>query len=152
MPKLTITRTNQWTNRFRKIWVYMDNKLLCKISNGETLTLDVEAGQHTLYAQGDWLSSETITLDFDADTSKQLELGSPVKANSWSRVFSIIYLTILFYIWFFKKEFLRDERFLWVVAGIFFTQQFVAPLFAKQKPALYYLTWGRKKYIYLKEI
>jgi len=152
MAKLTINRTNQWTNRFRKIWVYMDNKILCKISNNETLTVDVEPGQHHFFAQADWVSSETITLNFQDDTVIQLELGSPVKVTSWSIVFSAIYLSILFYIWFFKKEFLSYELFLWVASGIFFTSQIVAPLFTKQKPALYYMTWGRKKYIYLKEV
>ncbi len=126
----------------------MDDKFLCKISNNETQTFEVESGQHQFSAKIDWLASETIQLHFDTTTSKKLELGSPVKEPVW---FIILSAVILFGGIFLAREY-HSQTLLWIVFGVFFTLQIAHNLITKQKPILYYITFGRKEYLYLKEV
>lgn len=147
MAKLTITRTNQWTNRFRSIDIYMDGKKLDEISNGETRTFDIEPGEHVFFVQGDWVTSESVTLQFDADSVRQFELGSPVKMTPYRIISSIILFAL-----FVRALQLHDKRLLWAGFVFVIIAQTLDYIFTKQMPAIYYATFGRKKYLYLKEI
>ena len=151
MAKLIITRTNQWTNRFRKIWIYMDNKLLCKISNNETLTLDIKAGQHEFFAQTDWISSPRITLPFETDTTKQLEMGSPVTWTVSNTLYIIAFLGLIVWKRFLPGNFI-NENFGWMLLAAMVLFIAVKRLIEKRRSMFYYMTYGMKKYIYLKEV
>lgn len=150
MAQLTIARTNQYTNGFRSIDLYMDNKKFGSIKNGETKTFDIAPGEHSFFAQADWVTSIPVSLSFDADTSKQLELGSPLIMN-----FSRVIFSFVFAIWLIAKTFFKEQ----IDANAFLVPLLMAGLilsivmyFVKgQKPSIYYYTIGRKEYIYLRE-
>ncbi len=151
MAKLTIERTSQYTNRFRSIDIYMDNRKLGSISNGETKTFDIADGQHEFFAQADWVTSKPIGLQLDTTASKKLELGSPLKMTPVRVVFSITYLGLFLIGIFFKRQFNADY-FLGLAFGVLLVLLLLEILLSKQKPAIYYMTIGRKEYIYLKEV
>ena len=150
MPQLTIARTSQYTNRFRSIDLYMDNKKFGSIKNGETKSFDITPGEHSFFAQADWVSSKPVALTFDANTTKQLKLGSPLIMNFARVIFGFVFAIWLIAKILFKEQIDADRYLLpLVAAGLFLS---VVMYFVNgQKPSIYYYTIGRKEYIYLRE-
>lgn len=60
MPNIILKRDSGWADGVRKYKILLDGNVLCKIADGETLTLPIEAGQHTIKVKIDWCGSKVI--------------------------------------------------------------------------------------------
>lgn len=148
---ITIKRTNQYANKFREIKVFLDDRLLFELSNNETKSAEVPAGKHRLSARVDWGRAEPLNILIEKDKTASFELGSPIVFKKGYSRDSIIRSVILIggsvvgrimdnsWITWFALLF----PLLWLIRDSFFT---------KEKSVLYYITFGRKKYLYLKEV
>lgn len=74
MPTVTITRSNEYLNRFRSIYVYIDGQKVGKVFNGETVSYEVPKGRHTVRAKIDWCGSKELILDMQEDEIRVLQL------------------------------------------------------------------------------
>jgi len=138
MAKLKFIRTKQLSDRLREITVYLDGKKLGNISNGETKEYDISSGQHILYAKIDWFwcRSRDLTLTINETGAKTITIA-PYKYADHLTSFCI-FLTILHII---LDNELKPK--LDYIVGIL-----IIPIFLI---IIYYLTFGRKDYITLKE-
>lgn len=136
MPKLIINRTSEWANRARKIKVFLDGQYIDSISNGKTKEFNIESGSHVLQTKIDWCGSEKFTINILKNESKTVELSSFEHAK-WimplATIISFLYLA-LSYIYN-----INPYIFLIIIlpAGIYY---------------FYHLTFGRMKYLKLKDI
>jgi hypothetical protein len=73
-----LQRGSQFINRFRKFKVYLNDRYVCDISNGEEIILPVEEGKYELYLKIDWKKSETYKLSIHTDEEIHLLCGSPL--------------------------------------------------------------------------
>ncbi len=64
--KLTIIRDTGDYSKLKKISILIDSKPLCAIANGETLTVDVPNGLHSISAKEAWVETNRISFDFDS--------------------------------------------------------------------------------------
>lgn len=149
--KLTVKRTDQYANKVRKIHLYLDGKKVYDIANGETKTFEIPAGTHHIYAKIDWCKTPAFTLNLAAGQEKTLELGSPVLAKKSSFAAPLIRLIILFGAIFLSNQY-QNDLILWLALGLLIAWFAVETFFTKEKSVLYYLTVGRSKYLYLKEL
>ena len=74
-----LKRTSQYVNRLREFNIYLNNKYVKDISNGEEIVLPVEKGTYQIYVQVDWVKSEKY--EFTIHTGEEIHLlcGSPLK-------------------------------------------------------------------------
>lgn len=64
LAKLEIERPSAPLSIYRNYKIIVDNEVLCKIKNGETLTVQLTPKYHLLYAKIDWVKSNKLKLDF----------------------------------------------------------------------------------------
>jgi hypothetical protein len=131
MATITLKRANEYINRMRDYTILINGEKAGTIANGETKTFVTSAAQNTLAAKIDWCSSEAITFNIKADETKNFKV-SGFKNSNWlmpltSGIIALHFILILF------TEF-------------HFTIFLVIPAFII---LLYYLTFGRKKYLSL---
>ncbi|MCS3532721.1 hypothetical protein [Chryseobacterium sp. JUb7] len=67
MAKIIINRSSEFANYIRSIDIYLGNKKIGEIKNGESKEFDVKPGKHSLVAKIDWCSSNFIDLDIHSD-------------------------------------------------------------------------------------
>jgi len=133
MAMISITRTNEFTNRYRDYRIFIDGRFAGVIANGETKDFATTAGTHTVIAKIDWCSSEEITVHFSNGETKDFAVGGNKKAGLLTRISgAAISLHFL-------AKLLFDIDFLIVLV--------IPALFL----LFYYITWGRKKYLSLAE-
>jgi hypothetical protein len=133
MSKITITRTSEWANRMRQISLYMDGEKIGTIGNGETRVFDVGPGIHKLTAKIDWCTSRDIPFTMDEGGKKYFRLSGFPYSNLISA--GVIGTIILHYI-------------LRTTIGINWIVWLAVPFFLL---LLYYISFGRRKYLTLKE-
>lgn len=136
MGKLIISRRKEWQNRGRKFGVYIDGEKVDVIENGAIKEMELEPGKHTLKFKIDWCSSPEKEIEVPGDKSKSVEV-SGFKLGKW--LFPVFYLVLAL---FFLAKILWDKTIDELV-------YIVIPLFVVY---LYYLTFGRKKYLEIKEL
>lgn len=76
MPKLSIQRTSEFENRARKINIEINGELVCKIKNGEHISLDIPSGKHSIQAKIDWCTSNRLELDVEDTSHLKIVLSS----------------------------------------------------------------------------
>ena len=146
--KLTIIRTKQSANRLRKLQLFIDGEKLYQISSGETKTFELPVGEHQMYAKIDWCQTKPITVNISSNKELTFELGSPLKQN----LIFLMLAIILFAFVITGRRFL-DESTYTILLFTSLALYIVIQLFVfKEKPVLYYITFGRDKFLYLKEI
>ena len=97
MPKITIHRTSQYSNKLRKVGLYLDGNKIAEIRDGETTEFNIEKGQHNLIAKIDWTTSNEVSFNIiESDEVFRLTGTSPFLA--------------LYYITFGKNNYLKLER------------------------------------------
>ena len=75
---LTINRTSEYVNGMRKIKIFLDNRELISVLDGESVSIDIPDGSHEIYAQIDWAKTKMISFN----TTKEewvFELGSNIR-------------------------------------------------------------------------
>lgn len=133
MPKLIIQRESEANNKARKISIYIDEKNVGTLANGETRAYDVEVGPHEVFAKIDWCGSQKVTIDITESPEHALKL-SGFKNGTWAGL-GIIGLILIYFIG--KFGFNENLNFLLALAGI----AFMYPL--------YFVTIGRNRYLKL---
>ena len=133
MAKLLITRSNEWMNRGRGIGIYVNDKKVGDIVNGETRDITLPEGNYVLKAKIDWCGSNNYSFNISENETPKVVLSS--FGYSWyffpiSGVLIAIHLLLYFV---YKINYL-----IWVP-------------FAFIMILLYYFSIGRNKYLVLKE-
>lgn len=152
MAQIRIKRSSQFANRFRKINILIDDKKLADISNNQALTLDVPSGHHNISASIDFIKTEPLWFHSDESIMAEFELSSPLKFSFKSVALSFIEIIVVIYIvsliTFKSNTFLLLPIFM----ASFILLELLAVKFNFGFNILYYLTFGRKKYLTLKQI
>ena len=137
MPKLIIKRSSEWNNRMRDIGIYLDDKKIGEIGNGEFKEFDIPEGIHKLKAKIDWCKSEILEFETSENEIKKIELSGfkmPKYLMPISLIIMIAYFTM--------------QSFFNIKAPVFMLL-LILPAFTY---LFYYLTFGRNKYLRLKDI
>jgi len=94
MPMLTISRSNEHTNRVRNIKLLLNNKEIGTIANGTVKEFTIEPGRHSLMAKIDWGSSKPVVFEVAAHDTIAFELMSFAKGkypNGFSALYHVIF-------------------------------------------------------------
>lgn len=70
MSKLKLIRSKQYFGFLRKLKVRIDNNTDIELRHGETLTIEIAEGNHSLIAKMDWGRSEPLNITLMKDTEK----------------------------------------------------------------------------------
>lgn len=134
MARIIINRTGEYINRLRNYQVYIDGKKAGTIANGQIKEFNVSAGKHVVFLMIDWASSPSLQVHLDEDESKSLKAGGFTHAK-WLMPVAITIIILSFII-----NLIFDFDYLFYL---------VIPV---SLVMLYYMTFGRKKYLSLSEI
>ncbi len=133
MAKLIISRTSEYINRARGIKIVLNGKDLGKIANGQTRETELPAGEYTLKAKIDWCGSNDFRFHVADGDTKEVTLAS--FGYSWH--FMPISFVILVIVTF-------TQFILHIPEAAFFGIPVLLILF-------YYFTFGRNRYLVIKE-
>lgn len=133
MPKLYFHRTSEYANNARSIAVFIDGKKALTIPNGGSEAIEVSAEKHQVYAKIDWCYSPNLELDVKETDKIKIEVSS-YKMGKWLIPTALVAAALYFII---------DYFFGFAATWLFVI---VVPVFLYQ---LYFLTFGRKRYLQL---
>ena len=133
MATIKLRRTNEFVNKLRDYQIYVDGQKIGTIANGETKDFQTTEGQHTVVAKIDWASSPEFIFNLDNNQTKHLSVGG-FKNASWLMPVGILLIFIVYGV---SNVF---DVYWPIVIGL--------PCFII---LVYYLSFGRKKYLTLKE-
>ncbi|MDY7395559.1 hypothetical protein UMM65_09920 [Aureibaculum sp. 2210JD6-5] len=89
--KIEITRTKQYANKARSIGIYINNKKVDTIKDGETKTFELDAEENDIYAKIDWCQTEPQKIITKENETTRLELGSNL--SGWKLLLASYYIT-----------------------------------------------------------
>lgn len=135
MSKLIITRPSEWNNMARNYGIYLNNKKIETIANGETKEFDLDAGNYKINGKIDWCKSPVIEFDISENESKIIEIGG----FKYGNIIMPIGLGIMSLFFLIKYLFKIESNFSLFLAGF-------GLLFL-----LYYFTIGKNKYLTIRE-
>ena len=69
MPTIKIQRPNKFIGRIRKFNVYVDDKKIGAVANGDTQEFEIAAGQHKIYCKQDLFNSPFV-YDFSIEKNE----------------------------------------------------------------------------------
>jgi hypothetical protein len=131
MPKITISRKQEWNNRLRHFTIYLDGQKLGSVGNGEVKTFDIPDGNHSMRAKVDWCGSRELEFSITGDETKYFKLSGFKHSNTiMPAAVVLLFLSLIL-------------RRLYHIA---FAQWLILPIFLL---LLYYLTLGRNDYLTL---
>ena len=135
MAKLIIKRKKEWNNQARKFKVFINGEVVDRIGNGEIKEIELEQGKYKVIAKMDWMSSPDFEVELYGDKSKTIEI-STYKLGRYliPFLFGLLVLALVL-----EHVFHVEVRFLFYF--------FIPPLLV----SIYYSTFGRKKFIEIKE-
>jgi len=133
MAIIKIQRTNDYMNLMRDYRLLIDGQKIGSIGNAQTKEFEIPAGRHSLIAKIDWCSSQELSFEIDKDDSKTL-LVSGFIISKW--IMPLILGIIAF------------SFIVTLITHFYFTLFIILPAFLL---LLYFLTFGRKNYLSLKE-
>ena len=134
MVKIKIQRNDEFSNRMRNYKIFIDGKEAGIIANGETKEFETVAGQHTVTAKIDWCSSPDILINIGHNETKNLKVGG-FKYGNWLAPLGIGIIVL--------------HLILSNTIDFKFTLLLLVPAFLL---LVYYLSFGRRKYLTLREI
>jgi hypothetical protein len=131
MPKIIISRKQEWNNRLRHFTIYLDGQKLGSVGNGEVKTFDILDGNHSIRAKVDWCGSRDLEFSITGDEKKYFKLSGFKHSNTiMPAAVVLLFLSLIL-------------RRLYHIA---FAQWLILPIFLL---LLYYLTLGRNDYLTL---
>ncbi|OYU84081.1 MAG: hypothetical protein CFE24_08585 [Flavobacterium sp. BFFFF2] len=95
MAKITIQRTNEYTNRMRDYHIYINDKKVGTIENGGTKDFEIEEGRHTIEARIDWCASPKVNVIIKNGETKTFKVGG-FKYGNWLMPVSLILIFLSF--------------------------------------------------------
>jgi hypothetical protein len=84
---ILITRTCQYANSLRSIFIFIDGQRVGSLRNGETKAFGVSPGSHEVCAKIDWSWSKPVRVELGASQTASLELGC--FARGWRLLFGV---------------------------------------------------------------
>lgn len=75
MATIIIKRSTEYLNRERNFNIFLDEKKIGTISNGETKEFETSSGYHSIVAKIDWCSSPLLRLELSPTDKKELTIG-----------------------------------------------------------------------------
>jgi hypothetical protein len=134
MATIRLKRTSEYNNRMRDFKIFIDGQQIGTIANGETKEFPTTAGPHIVTAKIDWCSSPDLSVDVNDNQTKTLKVGG---FRSGQILMPIGFG--LFVLHFILSKFADFDHTIFFAALLLLIP-------------LYYLTFGRKKYLTLEEI
>lgn len=75
MAKIIINRSSEKSNKFRKIEIFLEDKKIGTIKDGETKEFDIQPGEHVLTAKIDWCKSNDLIVSIKDGETKSFDLS-----------------------------------------------------------------------------
>jgi len=75
MTKLIITRTSEWNNKVRKFGLYLNDKKIGTIEDGEKKEFEIEPGVYKINGKIDWCKSQKVEFEINENESKEIEIS-----------------------------------------------------------------------------
>ncbi|WP_158962608.1 hypothetical protein [Myroides fluvii] len=97
MSKIVVKRSSEFSNKARKIAIYLGEKKIGTIEDGETKVFDIPSGHHTLTAKIDWCKSNDLSFTIQEGKMQYFNL------KGTSPFFALYYIT------FGKNKYLKLE-------------------------------------------
>ena len=135
MTKLIITRTSEWNNKAREFGIYLNDKKIGVIDDGEKKEFEIEPGIYKINGKIDWCKSQKIEFNITENESKEIEISG----FKYGNIIMPIGLGIMLLFLLIKFLFKIESNFLILLGGI----GFLYPL--------YYITIGKNKYLTIRE-
>lgn len=134
VKQIILKRKNEINNGLRNINVVIDKSTAVKLLNKEKIVSCIGSKPIKLYAKIDWCQSPEIEINFKKEELKKTIIISSQISNTYIIIISIslIFGLILTFIW-------RSWYYL-------------IPFFLLYLRPLYYITFGRKKYLKVDEV
>lgn len=95
MSTLKINRRSEWTNRARKIGLYLDKEKIGTIEDGEIKDFKISPGNYILRAKIDWCGSQTYNIQLRKDETKAFELTGFKKNKAILPVLILVQLLLV---------------------------------------------------------
>lgn len=67
MGEIIINRSSEFANLFRSIEIYLEDRKIGELKNGESKQLNIAPGKYVLKAKIDWCTSNEINIDVHSD-------------------------------------------------------------------------------------
>jgi hypothetical protein len=133
MAIIKIQRTSDYMNLMRDYRLFIDGQKIGSIGNAQIKDFEIPAGRHSVIAKIDWCSSPELFFEINEHDSKTLLVGT-LKIWRWliPLLTGIIALSFI----------------VTLASRFYYTLFLILPPFLL---LLYYLTFGRKNYLTLRE-
>ena len=89
MARLTVSRDSGYADRIRKYRVLVDGTEVGRLGDGESLTVEVQPGPHTVQAKIDWCGSRVLDLAV-SDSGCAVKLCSALRG--WRKFVGAFYV------------------------------------------------------------
>lgn len=84
---IQFTRPVEMISILRSYKVIVDDKLVCRLANGKSNSIEVPSGRHKVFAKIDWCRSKTVELNCPAGGSVEVKVYSPL--DGWKVLFAL---------------------------------------------------------------
>src|SRR5258707_1052314 len=140
--KLTVKRHWEYTNRFSRIFLYLDGKKVGFISNGKERAFKISAGDHNLYAQLSYFKTRPLKFHITASGEKVFQISSPYKHN-WITILASSLCILFALAGLIGGEVFKSEMIL--LSGLILSVacMIVEIIFAREHSILYYMSRGK---------
>ena len=88
--QITVRRTTNYADRLRAYKVRVDDQVLGSVRAGESVTIPVSPGRHSLMLRIDWCGCEQI--DFQVQPGEQVYFECGSSLTSWRIVLVLYYI------------------------------------------------------------
>lgn len=90
--KITINRDSCWADRLRTYRVCLNDLKIGRISDGETKSFEIEAGDHELRLKISWCSSNAVEFSIAENQNLSFDCGSSLRGpNLYFAIFFILF-------------------------------------------------------------
>lgn len=138
MPTIVIKRSSEYVNKLRVIDLYLDDKKLGNITDGEEQTFEVPSGEHRLKAKIDWCGSPELSFRLADEEEQCFQLSSFQKIQRFIMLLFVLGAALLV-----TYVFVRNVLLMNIAVGLFATSLLLIA---------YMLTINRNRYLTLKKL
>lgn len=136
MAVIKIQRGSGYVDKIRNYKVFINNEQVGIISEGEIKEYNVSPGTHTISTKIDWAGSKDIIVDLKENDVINLKVENYTAKHWLISVYFIAFITLVHIVLFITIDFQ-------------YTSLLFIPILAIMG---YYLTFGRNKYLKLKQL
>lgn len=136
MAKLIVHRNSEWANKSLSYSLYLDNSKISEIQDRQTKSFSLPEGDYRLEVKMKWCGSQPLHFHLDKAEEKQIEITGFVFSNYFFPAAVGSFLLFMFY----RSLYHKSSLFLATLMMVFFGY------------LLYYVSFGRKNFLQIKEI